>query len=110
MEGLIPRGDEGYAGTEEVSAGVAGAGDAARAGGAQGGSWKPRPTSPRFVDGYRAEPALRDALPDVVLRRVAAMLELLESGRETGREPWASMFAAGHGDHWAAVTEYVAKN
>lgn len=63
-----------------------------------------------FVDGYRAEAALRDALPPVLHRRAAAMLELLRSGHETGREPWASMFADGHGDHWAAVTQYVAAN
>lgn len=63
-----------------------------------------------FVDGYRADAALRGALPTVMHRRAAAMLELLRSGHETGREPWASMFAAGHGDHWAAVTQYVATN
>jgi Ser/Thr protein kinase RdoA (MazF antagonist) len=63
-----------------------------------------------FVDGYRADAALRDALPTVMHRRAAAMVELLRSGHETGREPWASMFAAGHGDHWAAVTQYVASN
>lgn len=61
-----------------------------------------------FVDGYDAEPALRDALPAAMHRRAAAMLELLRSGHETGREPWASMFADGHGAHWAAVTHYVA--
>ena len=63
-----------------------------------------------FVDGYRADAALRDALPTVMHRRAAAMLELLRSGPETGREPWASMFASGHGDHRAAVTQYVAGN
>jgi len=63
-----------------------------------------------IVDGYHAEAELRDALPTVMHRRAAAMLELLRSGHENGREPWASMFASGHGDHWAAVTQYVAKN
>jgi Ser/Thr protein kinase RdoA (MazF antagonist) len=63
-----------------------------------------------FVDGYRADAALRGALPTAMHRRAAAMLELLRSGHETGREPWASMFAAGHGDHWAAVTRYVVTN
>ena len=38
MEGLKSREDETYAGFEEVSAGVAGASDAARAGSAEGGS------------------------------------------------------------------------
>ncbi|MGR0321159.1 phosphotransferase [Agromyces sp. ZXT2-3] len=63
-----------------------------------------------FVDGYDADITLRDELPSAMHRRATAMLDLLRSGHETGREPWASMFADGHGDHWAAVTKYVAGN
>lgn len=60
-----------------------------------------------FVDGYGAERALRWALPDAMQRRAEAMLRLLRSSHEVGREPWASMFTAGHGEHWRAVTNYV---
>lgn len=60
-----------------------------------------------FVDGYGAERALRIALPAAMLRRTEAMLHLLSSSHEAGREPWASMFAEGHGAHWQAATQYV---
>jgi len=61
-----------------------------------------------FVDGYDAEPILREALPATMHRRTAAMFELLRSAHQAGREPWASMFDNGDGTHWAAATEYVA--
>lgn len=61
-----------------------------------------------FVGGYGAESALRAALPEAMEHRTAAMLELLRVGHERGDEPWASMFAQGHGAHWARVTRYVA--
>ena len=60
-----------------------------------------------FVDGYGAERALRQALPDAMKRRAEAMLRLLRSSHEAGIEPWASMFGDGHGEHWGAVTSYV---
>ncbi|WP_353828863.1 phosphotransferase [Agromyces sp. SYSU T0242] len=61
-----------------------------------------------FVDGYAADRSLREALPTAMAQRSAAMLELLRSGHESGEEPWGSMYVDGHGDHWAAVTRYVA--
>jgi hypothetical protein len=60
-----------------------------------------------FIDGYDAEDNLRDALPDAMARRAAAMSDLLHRSHETRVEPWASMFTAGHGDHWASVAAYV---
>jgi hypothetical protein len=39
--------------------------------------------------------------------RTAAMLALLEDARSTGEEPWASMHAGGHGDHWSSALRYV---
>ncbi len=63
-----------------------------------------------FVDGYRADATLRSTLPDVMIKRVDAMVALLENGRVSGTEPWASMHDDGHGDHWRAVSAYVADN
>lgn len=63
-----------------------------------------------FVDGYDPDIGLRDELPSTMHRRTAAMLSLLQSGHGAGREPWASMFDEGHGDHWAAVSQYVGSN
>lgn len=60
-----------------------------------------------LIDGYDADPALRSALPEAVGARAEAMFELLSTGHADGREPWATMFAEGHGDHWRAVVAYV---
>lgn len=60
-----------------------------------------------FVDGYRATGSLRKKLPATMGYRAKAMYDLLCTSHETGREPWATMFTAGHGDHWRAVTRYV---
>lgn len=60
-----------------------------------------------FVDGYRADEALRTALPRAMRRRAAAMHDLLYASHETHREPWASMYVSGHGAHWERVAEYV---
>ncbi|MGW9157366.1 phosphotransferase [Microbacterium sp. NPDC055665] len=60
-----------------------------------------------IVDGYGASPALRRDLPQAMEERTAAMLALLEGARSTGEEPWASMHASGHGDHWARALRYV---
>lgn len=60
-----------------------------------------------FVDGYGADEELRAVLPDMMRRRTQAMLDLLRSSAETGREPWGTMYRTGHGAHWAAVLDYV---
>lgn len=60
-----------------------------------------------FVDGYAADADLRRGLPTAMADRATAMLELLRRSSESGVEPWASMFASGHGEHWRAVAAYV---
>ncbi len=60
-----------------------------------------------FVDGYSADRRMREQLPDALSRRTEAMSELLYSSKLAGREPWASMFADGHGEHWNAAAHYV---
>lgn len=63
-----------------------------------------------FINGYDADPALRSALPTVMHRRAAAMLDLLGSSHANGVEPWATMYESGHGTHWHAVRDYVGRN
>jgi tRNA A-37 threonylcarbamoyl transferase component Bud32 len=63
-----------------------------------------------LVDGYGADAAMRASLPETMTARTAAMLDLLTTSATTGREPWASMFADGHGAHWARVREYVGEH
>ncbi|MGO4230773.1 phosphotransferase [Arthrobacter sp. YAF34] len=63
-----------------------------------------------LVDGYGADLALREALPAAMAKRAAAMFELLRSSSESGFQPWAEMYVTGHGEHWRAASEYVARN
>ena len=60
-----------------------------------------------FVDGYDAGGELREKLPQEMSRRVHAMYVLLHDSAEKNAEPWASMFYAGHGEHWHKVCIYV---
>lgn len=63
-----------------------------------------------FVDGYGADPGLRSALPVTMAQRAAAMYEMLRRSNQSGREPWASMYADGHGQHWLETTEFITKH
>lgn len=62
------------------------------------------------VDGYGADDDLREALPEALGRRTAAMHELLKSSHETGTQPWAEMYVNGHGEHWRAAADYVIRH
>lgn len=63
-----------------------------------------------FVDGYGADHALRSGLPATMAKRAAAMHELLKRSHERGREPWASMYVDGHGEHWLRAAEFISKH
>lgn len=60
-----------------------------------------------LVDGYGADDALRAALPRALGERAAAMRDMLRDSHRSGRQPWASMYVDGHGEHWRAATAYV---
>lgn len=60
-----------------------------------------------FVDGYGADRRLRERLPAEMSRRAAAMYDLLQSSNLAEKEPWGSMFADGHGEHWKAAAHHV---
>lgn len=73
----------------------------------------PHSAAPRLaalVDGYGAGPALRAELPAAMAERTTAMHELLRRSHAEGREPWGTMFTTGHGAHWRAVAEHVARH
>lgn len=63
-----------------------------------------------FLDGYDADADLRRDLPDLLVDRARAMHELLRSSHASGREPWGSMYAAGHGQHWEDTSEFIARH
>ncbi|MDN3495803.1 phosphotransferase [Planococcus sp. APC 4015] len=60
-----------------------------------------------FIDGYEADRELRASLPETLYQRAQAMLDLLTGSHRVGREPWATMFVDGHGDHWRAATDFA---
>lgn len=62
-----------------------------------------------FLAGYDADEDLRAGLPEALEQRAQAMYDLLLSSHTaTGREPWATMFAEGHGDHWRDTARFIA--
>ncbi|WP_159617452.1 phosphotransferase [Arthrobacter zhaoguopingii] len=63
-----------------------------------------------FIDGYGAGEELRGELPHAMGERAAAMHALLRRSHLTGREPWGSMYSAGHGDHWRRAAAYAVEN
>ncbi|MFE4470779.1 phosphotransferase [Leifsonia sp. NPDC056824] len=63
-----------------------------------------------FLDGYRADAALRAGLPEILPRRAWAMHDLLESAHRDGREPWGSMYVDSHGEHWRGIARFLEEN
>lgn len=63
-----------------------------------------------FLDGYHADPGLRQALPAILTQRSRAMYELLLHAHQAGEQPWATMYAEGHGEHWLATTRFIESN
>lgn len=63
-----------------------------------------------FLDGYGADAGLRARLPATLVRRAEAMHDLLLRSHRDGGEPWASMYVAGHGEHWRTTTDFIAAN
>jgi Ser/Thr protein kinase RdoA (MazF antagonist) len=65
----------------------------------------------RFVDGYGLDRSQREELPQTMVVRTRAMVELLERGARTGEQPWARLYAEGHaGRHWREAATYVERH
>lgn len=60
-----------------------------------------------FVDGYQPVARLRTALPRAMASRASARHGVLRRSDEAGDEPWASMYADGHGEHWAGTADFI---
>jgi hypothetical protein len=63
-----------------------------------------------LVDGYGLDRAGRMALVPMLARRTRSMYDLLAAGDRDGVQPWARLFAEGHGEHWGGVTRYLAQH
>jgi len=61
-----------------------------------------------LADGYGLDEQQRRRLVELLPLRTAAMRDLLATGADSGTEPWASLWAAGHGSTWARNTDYIA--
>lgn len=63
-----------------------------------------------LVDGYGLTAAQRPDLVQVAADQTRGMFSLLVDGARTGTEPWATLHAAGHSNHWGPVSEYIRRN
>jgi len=63
-----------------------------------------------FVDGYDADAALRAGLPKSIAQRARAMHDLLRRSHRSRREPWASMYVDGHGEHWDRAAAFITEH
>jgi len=77
------------------------------------GDGDPAADAPRLralADGYGLSTAQRGELPPLIGAHTRAMFDLLRAGAETGRQPWARLFAEGHGDYWGPAADYIDRN
>ncbi len=63
-----------------------------------------------LVDGYGLDGKQRRELPALITAHVRGMYELLRRGHTTGTEPWARLWAEGHGKHWGSAADYIDHN
>jgi hypothetical protein len=63
-----------------------------------------------LIDGYSLNQAEREELSPLLVERTRAMYQLLLNGSSSGQQPWARLYAEGHGEHWKQATTYIEKN
>lgn len=60
-----------------------------------------------IVEGYGLEPSEYGKLLSLMARRAGAGSDLLKEGARTGQQPWARLYAEGHGNYWGPVADYI---
>jgi len=63
-----------------------------------------------LIDGYGLNEDQRRQLPALIAAHVRGMYDLLHDGHTTGRQPWARLWAEGHGEHWGPTADYINHN
>jgi Phosphotransferase enzyme family len=63
-----------------------------------------------MADGYGLTTAQRRELAPLIGAHSRAMFDLLRTSSLTGRQPWARLYAEGHGDYWGPAAEYADHN
>ncbi len=69
----------------------------------------PAADAPRLralADGYGLTAAQRRELPPLIGAHSRGMFDLLRTSSQAGRQPWARLYAEGHGDYWGPVADY----
>lgn len=60
-----------------------------------------------FADAYGLDETERRALVPMLGRRTRAMHDFLRDQSDRGNQPWARLWAEGHGDAWRGDAEYI---
>jgi Ser/Thr protein kinase RdoA (MazF antagonist) len=60
-----------------------------------------------LADGYGLDQEQRTAFPALIGAHTRGMHDLLHSASLTGEQPWARLYAEGHGDHWGPAADYI---
>lgn len=60
-----------------------------------------------FADAYGLDESERRALVPLLGRRTRAMHDFLRKQAVEGNQPWAKLWAEGHGDAWRSDAEYI---
>jgi len=63
-----------------------------------------------LVDGYGLDEEQRQQLPAMITDHARGMYKLLQHGHDTGTQPWARLWAQGHGEHWGPAADYIHRN
>jgi Ser/Thr protein kinase RdoA (MazF antagonist) len=63
-----------------------------------------------LADGYGLDADQRAELPALTGAHTRAMYDLLRTSAETGAQPWARLYAEGHGDHWGPAADYIERH
>jgi len=60
-----------------------------------------------LANGYDLDEHQRRAFPALIAAHTRGMYDLLSASSLTGQQPWARLYAEGHGDHWGPAAEYI---
>lgn len=63
-----------------------------------------------MTDGYGLPAVQRAELPPLIGAHVRGMYDLLRNSVATGEQPWARLFAEGHGTYWGQAADYIELN
>lgn len=60
-----------------------------------------------MADGYGLSSAQREDLPALIVAHTRGMYDLLRESASGGDQPWARLYAEGHGEYWGPAADYI---